>query len=196
MPLFKDIIYDGIRAGKMPARNRTSRRWFRRAAKELTGHMTLKTAAKGLPAKRRVDRPAPGYMYLFRYDPKHKKTLPYYDSYPLIFPVASYDDGFSGINFHYLPPPLRAQLMDALYSVKTDRRYDENTKILLTYKILNGVSKFKNFAPTYKRYLYAHVRSKFLEIQSVEWDIALFLPTEKFNKASSAEVWKDSRSKV
>ena len=30
-----------------------------------------------------------GRMYLFNYDPKYKKELPYYDRFPLIFPFLS-----------------------------------------------------------------------------------------------------------
>jgi hypothetical protein len=29
-----------------------------------------------------------------------------------------------------------------------------------------------------------------------EWDIALFLPTERFEKATTSQVWADSKKKV
>ena len=41
----------------------------------------------------------PGYMDAFYYDPKHKATLPYYDKFPLIFPLSVGKDFFIGINF-------------------------------------------------------------------------------------------------
>jgi hypothetical protein len=41
-----------------------------------------------------------------------------------------------------------------------------------------------------------HIRSKFLEIQVNEWDIALFLPTESFKKADAKHVWEESRKKI
>lgn len=108
----------------------------------------------------------PGYMYLFKYDPKGKLDLPYYDTFPLIFPIETYNDGFLGINFHYLPYMLRAKLMDALYTITTDKKYNDKTKILATYRILQGASKYSAFKPTVKRYLYNHVRSQFLEIKA------------------------------
>ena len=43
-----------------------------------------------------------GRMYMFYYDPKHKKTLKTYDRFPLIFPIKKESDGFIGMNFHYL----------------------------------------------------------------------------------------------
>jgi hypothetical protein len=132
-------------------------------------------------------------MYMFFYDPKHKATLPYYDRFPLIFPIERYKDGFLGINFHYLPLPLRAKLMDALYSLSSNTRYDEKTKLKLSYNILNGASKYAPFRPTIKRYLRSHVRSRFVKVFSSEWDIALFLPAHRFEKASASKVWRDSR---
>jgi len=132
-------------------------------------------------------------MYLFNYDPKTKAELPYYDRYPLIFPVQGAPGGFYGINMHYLPYTLRAKLMDALYELSNNKRYDENTKLRLSYEVLKGASKYKLFKPTFKRYLSGHVRSRFVEISSSEWDIALFLPLESFAKASKSSVWADSR---
>ena len=139
------------------------------------------------------NRVSMGKMYLFNYDPKTKDTLPYYDRYPLIFPVQGAPGGFYGINMHYLPYVLRAKLMDALYDLSSNKRYDENTKLRLSYEILKGASKYKAFKPTFKRYLSSHVRSRFIEISSSEWDVALFLPLESFAKASKTSVWADSR---
>jgi hypothetical protein len=64
-----------------------------------------------------IDEKSIGKMYTFFYDPKHKETLPYYDLFPLIFVVGPAAGGFLGINLHYLPPVLRAKLMDSLYQI-------------------------------------------------------------------------------
>ena len=132
-------------------------------------------------------------MLLFQYDAKHKDTLPYYDRFPLIFPINIVKGGFMGINMHYLPPQLRAQLMDQLYSISSNDRYDAKTRLNLSYDVLNGASKFRLFRPTIKRYLQRQVRSRFIKIASSEWDIALFLPLQKFVGASSNKVYADSR---
>lgn len=104
--------------------------------------------------------------------------------------------GFYGINLHYLPPQLRAKLMDSLYEIKNNSRYDESTKLRISYEILNSSSKFKFFKPTFKHYLTSNVRSKFIEINATEWDVALFLPTERFMKAKKTRVWADSRKRI
>ena len=92
-------------------------------------------------------------MYTFFYDPKTKKDLPYYDRFPLIFKIKNVSGGFLGINMHYLPPQLRARLMDALYPLVTNRKYDETTRLRLTYDVLNSAAKYRFFKPTIKKYL-------------------------------------------
>jgi hypothetical protein len=83
--------------------------------------------------------------------------------------------------------------MDALYKISNNRRYDESTKLRISYDTLKSAARFRYFKPTFKKYLNEHVRSQFIEIKSVEWDIALFLPTERFEKASKSRVFADSR---
>jgi hypothetical protein len=198
MIIFKELIYQVIQAGQAPARNAEAREWYRDAASQFKGVSSTSPSRiiRQFEKKRQVADIEPGMMYLFRYDPKGKKTLPYYDIFPLIFPVEKYSDGFLGINFHYLPPILRAKLMDAVYSTVTNNKYDKTTKIRLSYAILKGAAKYKAYKPIVKHYLYDHVRSPFLEITAVEWDIALFLPFERFQKATKETVWKDSRSMI
>ena len=175
----------------MPARTSTAREWFRDKAKD-AGKVSEQNILRG-DTDRLKSRSTIGKMYFFMYDAKHKDTLPYYDRFPLIFPVDRVQGGFYGINFHYLPLKLRAQLMDALYDVTNNQRYDESTKLKLSYGILKGAEKFSLFKPTFKRYLTSQVRSRFVEVYPSEWDIALFLNSEQFVGASKTKVWADSR---
>jgi hypothetical protein len=131
-------------------------------------------------------------MYLFKYNPKHKNTLPYYDNFPLIFPLERRDDGFLGINFHYLPLTLRAKLMDALYDYGPSNIKSES-RLKLGYELLNGLKKTRFFKPCIKHYLNSQLASRFVEIPATQWKIALFLPLERFSKATKQQVYKDSR---
>ena len=124
----------------------------------------------------------PGSMFMFQYDPKTKKDLPFYDRFPLVFPIEQAPGGFIGLNLHYLPHKLRAKLMDALYKYATDDSFTAKTKIAVTYQVLKGAAKLKLFRPCIKRYLSAHVESNFIYIFPSEWDTALFLPLERFEK--------------
>ena len=134
-----------------------------------------------------------GRMYFFNYDPKTKRQLPYYDRFPLIFMIGPAENGFYGINLHYLPPTFRARLMDALYDTMTNQRYDESTRLRISYSILQRASKFRYFKPCIKHYLDSKVQGRFLEVNPNQWDIALFLPVEKFQKKNKQFVWRESR---
>ena len=189
--LFDEVLAKGIRAGQLPARSGTAREWFRDKAQSL-GKVSESSILRD-STERLKNKTSIGRMYFFMYDAKHKDTLPYYDKFPLIFPVDRVEGGFTGINFHYLPLPLRAQLMDALYDITNNDRYDETTKMKMSYGVLKGASKFKLFKPTFKRYLSSQVRSRFVQIEPAEWDIALFLQSEQFIGASKTKVWADSK---
>ena len=191
--VFDDLLAKGVRAGEVPARTDSARAWYRDRAR--TTRIQPQTLIK-IDRKRLTSRVMIGRMYHFFYDPKHKKTLPYYDRFPLIFPFKRVRGGFLGINLHYLPLRLRAKLMDELYGLTRDNRYDEDTRLKISYNVLNGAAKYKYFKPCVKHYLTPHVKSRFLEVYAAEWDIALFLPTERFVGAGKGAVHADSRKMI
>jgi hypothetical protein len=194
--IFDNILIQGARQGIIPARTVAAREWYRSAAGKLMTNISPGVFEKRTDEARKVSSMEFGYMYAFKYDPKTKNDLPYYDTFPLVFPVRMDSDGFLGINFHYLPPVLRAKLMNALYSTLTNKKYDDTTKVKISYSILQSASKYRYFKPMLKKYLRSHVRSQFLEVQVNEWDIAIFLPTESFRKADTGRVWEDSRKQI
>ena len=58
-----------------------------------------------------VNTIVPGEMYFYLYDPKLKETLPYYDMFPLVLPFRRLDEGFVGVNLHYLPYAVRFKVL-------------------------------------------------------------------------------------
>lgn len=179
-------------------RQRDARTWFREKAAAVKSvnrnKMMQDSDADNLFTN--IDEESIGSMYSFFYDPKNKKTLPYYDMFPLVFVIGPKQGGFLGINLHYLPPVLRAKLMDQLHKITNNKKYNSSTKLVVSYELLSKASRFKYFAPCVKHYLFNHVQSKFLRIEPKFWDTALMLPTEKFAKADIDTVWNDSRSRV
>lgn len=193
--IFDTILTEGEKRG-LDIKAEASRNWFRTAAAkaQISPEAIFKIDLKKLTILPRL-----GHMYFFRYNPKGKDSLPYYDTYPLIFPFAGTKttgplsgSGFMGINFHYLPFRLRARLMDALHSLASDSNYDEKTRLVMTYKLLKKMSKARMFAPCVKHYLFTHVKSKFFYIDSKDWNVALFLPIQRFVGASATKVHRDS----
>lgn len=134
----------------------------------------------------------PGRMYFYFYDPKTKDTLPYYDKFPLVIPVEKYKDGFLGLNLHYLPVKYRIILLDKLYDTLNNERFNETTKMQLSYNLLAGAARYEEFKPCLKRYLISHIASGLIEIESSNWEIALFLPVEMFVGATKEQVHRES----
>jgi len=194
--LFDEILTKGVRAGQIPARTSKARNWYRDTAKQYKNVSENKLFGKGSDKERMMSQPLVGGMYMMEYVAKHKATLPYYDRLPLIFPYKKVPGGFMGLNMHYLPLQLRAKLMDALYDTANNTKYDESTKLRISYQILDKAAKYGPFKPCVKRYLTSQVTSKFLYVYPSEWDIALFLPTERFVGASKAQVFADSRRAI
>ena len=135
-------------------------------------------------------------LYHFYYDPKGKADLPYYDRFPLVLALEKYNDGFLGLNLHYLPIRYRVAFLDKLldYAVLTPE--NEVKRVRITYDILTASKRFKEFRPCIKRYLTSHIKSKILTIEPEEWDVAISLPVQQFKKASAKDVWKESIEEI
>ena len=188
--LFQKLELEAFRAGINP-RTQQSREWFRKRIQRLTRVNREQLMREGEITKRATH--SFGSMFMYFYDPKTKDKLPYYDTFPLVIPVEPAEGGFRGINLHYLPPILRAKFLDALLDVTNNKKYDQTTKFRLTYNILNGARKMRYFKPCFKHYLLNHVKSRFAEVPAPEWEIATFLPTAQWKKASAGKVYSDSR---
>lgn len=135
-----------------------------------------------------------GSLCMFVYDPKLKEELPFYDVYPVVFPFKIMPDGFYGLNLHYLPPTLRAVLMDRLYSLANSKNMTSKTRLVkLSYDVLNASANFRGFEPCVKRYLGSHIRSNIAQVPPSEWELALFLPLQLFRKKQESSIWAQSR---
>lgn len=116
-------------------------------------------------------------MSLFYYHPKHEARLPHWDAFPLVIPFRMNDDGFHGVNFHYLNPYDRMAFLKTIIAI-------QNSGGGMSWEVL------KAHAGTFaehcvKRYLYSHVKNQyFLKIDSQDWKTAIMLPVEQFVKQS------------
>jgi len=192
---FQDLA-KSLGFGKNPSRSdiEDARTWMRDSAAEvqtIQGNRLMSENSVNLVSN--INIKSIGRMYMFFYDPKGKYDLPYYDKFPLVFPFSLNSDGFTGINLHYLSPLLRAKLMDALYTLLNNQRYDESTRLRMTNQMLSSSSRFRLIKPCVKRYLFDHVKSRYLQVPITSWDTALFLPTERFVGASKQQVFRESR---
>ena len=166
-----------------------STEWYRGKIREFGKPSVRNLISDG----KRSSIPFYGRLNMFFYDPKWKKKLPYYDTFPLVLPIEKYPDGFLGINMHYLPIPLRIRLLDRLVDFSNNTKFDESTKLIVNYSKLKNVRLIK---PTLHRYLAGHTKSQFRRIDADEFTIATLLPVQRFKKASETAVWSDSRKMI
>ena len=160
--------------------------WYRNKIREFGTPKALDLIRDG----KQATRPFFGRLNMFFYDPKLKQKLPYYDRFPLVLPLEKYGDGFLGINFHYLPIPLRVRLLDRMVDFSSNTEFDESTVLDVDY---SAVKRIRLVKPTLKRYLAGKVKSRFRRIDADEFIVATLLPVARWSKAEAAQVHKDSR---
>ena len=186
-----DKLKTAIKTSTAGAKARAAGDWFREKAKQASASAKMKAVTPNQLLKRQPDDNIMlGKMFFYKYDPKWAKKLPYWVMYPLVFRFEKAPGGFYGLNLHYIPPQHRAALMDSLNKFASNNKYDKTTKLNLSYSLLK---KYGKAIPCVKRYLGNHVVSPTVRIDADEWEIAIFLPVERFQKESARTVWKDSR---
>ncbi len=192
-----ESLFDKLQAAaykkRIPAQTKQSRDWFR---DKIRGMRVKGADVLNDPNLEKRSRPAPGRMYTYYYDPKHKDTLPYYDRFPLIIMVGPAAKGFYGMNLHYLPIPLRAKFLDQLLTITNNKKFNESSRFNASYNFLKGSSKFGAFKPCFKHYLIHKVESEIKFLPADLWEIATFLPTARFKGATASKVHSDSRKQI
>ncbi len=187
--LFDTLQANAFRAG-VTARTKESQKWFADNIEKL--RMPSRPALLKDTALEPTSREIAGNMYMYFYDPKHKKTLPYYDRFPLTIMVQPMKGGFQGLNLHYLRPDIRAKFLDELMGLAPGTLNNNTRLTKLRYDLLQSTRKYKEFRPCFKSYLTSQINSRLVRVPITDWQIAIFLPTEQFRKSGKANVWKES----
>lgn len=186
-----------------------SAQWFIREVNQLSQDLGGPALPRQvLPAKQRSGRMnlsrglIPGNFYMYVYDPKYKndpKVLPYYDIFPLTVPYNSGKDWFIGLNFHYMPYPMRVKMLGLMMQYANTVSpilgrpvLDENTRLNYNWSIIKKTALLPLAKQCIKKYLYAHVRSQFKLIEPVHWVTMMMLPAEHFKRKDKYGVWLQS----
>lgn len=144
-----------------------------------------------------ASRAIPGRIYTFKYDAKHKQTLPYWDAHPVILVIGLAEQGFIGLNFHYLPFDYRIQCLHTLDSATAPT----DLKLLQFRWEVIKKSAIKHLGPQMvKRYLRPYMKSSLIEVHPKDWYLVMALPLAKFVKATEDAVGlisiRNSRDKL
>ena len=100
----------------------------------------MATLKKSTKFRRKGDR-----LYYYRYNPKWKDKLPYWDRFPLMFPLHVGPKYTLGINIHWVPSKLRGKFLDFLVDrsakIKNDKAFAR-----LAYKTLKNTPGLRQAA--------------------------------------------------
>ena len=161
-------------------------KWYRQKVQDLLPRpMVRPMIREGLQEGKVTKRPNFGMMNLFYYRPKTAEKLPYYDIFPLVIPLGRrLNNGFVGINFHYLSVPQRWLLLERISMFQEPSLLDSfdteegggDVMALFWPKI----KRKRGVKPIVRRYLTKYVKSYFLKIELSEMLIAISLPVERF----------------
>ena len=178
---------------ELQSRSLESLRWFQQRVK------TMKLTPEAFYHQsnlRKARRYLEGRMYTFFYDAKTKDKLPYWDRFPVVLILDLNQTGFTGLNFHYIPPKYRVRLLYELYKyIKLDddtRDRKMKPHIRMRYEMLRGLTKMRFFKPCFKRYLTTQIEGRALEITPDYWDVMAMLPLADWQKKHAREVYTES----
>lgn len=176
-----------------------SQAWFSQQVKYLGDAVSPNSVMQN--SSRRRAFLLPGYMHMFFYHPKGAADLPYYDTFPIIFPFSKDNETFTGINFHYLPVKMRVVLLRNLLDFASDKKLKEETKMKMQWHYVANLARYNGVSAAVKKYRFDHVQSQFLFIPAPQWFNAVMIPFERFRTGKQASffskemVWKDSLQK-
>jgi hypothetical protein len=173
-------------------KNELSRRWYHNYALDRgVNYRSFDMLRSG--GKRINDRKL-GRMYFFRYKPNDAYET--YDEYPLIFMLYEDADNFSGINFHYLTPKIRAILLGKMLMYLSDNDYNESSKLFARKfrEVIRHDRRFRHARVSYRQYRNDQVQSKIIQVHPLDWELAIMVPTERFKtigggRAVSKKLW-------
>ena len=166
--------------------------WYVRAVRQYARGVNTFQEAQGTDLGKEARNIDVGKMYLFTYDPKHKATLPYYDTVPLVVIVDTIPGGFSGINLHYLAPTLRANLLDKLYPLT---EVDDKSTLRSAWSFVKNFSRFPEVRGSVKKYLTVNITGELIEVNPQNWKAAIFLPVQNFVGATERTVYRNTMEK-
>ena len=163
-----------------------SMRWYRQKVQDLLPTPQVRQMIReGVKTQKVTVRPNFGTMNLFYYRPKGAAKLPYYDVFPLVIPIGRrLNDGFVGLNFHYLSVPQRWLLLERLSMFQVPSELDafdtgEGAGDVMAL-FWSKIRRKRGVKPIVKRYLTRNIQSRFLKIELSEMLIALSIPMERF----------------
>lgn len=189
---FEENLIDYLQHNKTRAGVEMSLEWMKNKVQDLKDVKPQKFVDNSVTVEKHR-KTILGKMLMYFYEPKTKDKMQYYDAFPIVIPIEQYSDGWLGINLHYVEPAVRLRIMKEMLKLVSDGTDNSDTKFNADWDLVSHMSKYDLIAPCLKRYLANHVRSNLVEVNSHEWNAAVFLPVAKFMKHDQNYVWNESK---
>lgn len=179
-----------------------SNEWFmRRISKDnrISTNKVFGQFKQAFKTRTATDKGLIGRLFLYKYDPKHKDTLPVWDANPLVFFFNTFvGDGvygeqgvqyLLGLNVHYLNPRDRLTLFTNLIKFNNDTALREKSKLKLSWKLLKTFAAQPMAQHAVKMYRADHLRSTPIEINPRYWEIVMFMQIAQWGAGSNKSAW-------
>tara|TARA_B100000085_G_C18122172_1_gene341662 strand:- start:172 stop:429 length:258 start_codon:yes stop_codon:yes gene_type:complete len=82
--------------------------------------------------------------------------------------------------------------MDKLNQYRNKKENDSDTFLRINWNQLRKIPEVK---PAVKKYIISRVKMA-VQVPADEWDIAIFMPVARFQKANEKEVYRDSKRMI
>lgn len=188
--------YDVLRARVRETSPESAWKWYKTKIKELgiPDPMSLNQAIRANFGRNNATALIGG-LYLFGYDAKGKDKLNYWDAAPLTLIFEFTEDGFIGINVHYMSPVWRFRFLAKLLE-NAAKPMSADDLLKVNWDLLGNVAKFPECRNSVKRYLANHIRTRLKRVEPEDYRLAIALPFEAFQKKTKQEVWRDTAKKI
>lgn len=124
----------------------------------------------------------PGKIYVFKYDPKYKKELPWFDENPVVLAIEQINNNDLGINLNLLPVPFKEKLLDELFTrmkIKVDK---QETDIISEITGVEAPSNINALKEKPLRITYEGIKA-YLEKDGYEFALRQYIPSRKKDQA-------------
>lgn len=160
----------------------------------------FQATVRNIPLSRVGATPEVGKMYTYVYDAKYKKTLPYWDKFPLVVILSVNAEYQLGLNLHYIAPKMRQAFLEKLLAANPSLLNQKTIGPRAKFKInWAAVKKYPGADKMIKLYIRSRIKGSMVEISPTQWANTIYLPTQQFldkegKRYSARKVWADGKT--
>jgi len=169
-----------------------SQQWFDQLTAKINAPRKSTSKTSGFKNYRTTNAVMLGRVYAYKYDPKHRATLPFFDENPLVIPFAFKDGvggkkGFLGINLHFLPRRDRKNVMQFFIKQDTESVM-KSGEIPINYGMIKNNTRFALLKFCIRMYLLDHVRGMFYLVPQEDYIKVIDLYSGKYVGMSEHQI--------